>query len=286
MPTHLREAFAKSGLDMCHSIKYSSLQVPELQAATDKVIGDGAVSVLVNEVQKHSDGLDGATTNEGLIKEMKSIIDVYPKLHELGMQWQCCLQSIVGRKPEEPALTNGGRTNGLVDVGNLDTNGTQTNGVHKSGHGGETKNHVNSSQHNGAGDSQTQSSVDADLEQVSDSRDIEELVRTTMVALNRYRTNYRDDWTFPEAVSKLRPTLERQIRNKEAIQLVLPAFPFKSSNKTVKVLGVLPDDAERISLLHLEGLCKSLEDAAKVPVQLTIISDGLIYNGKYPSCLF
>ncbi|KAF9769204.1 hypothetical protein IL306_013393 [Fusarium sp. DS 682] len=103
-----------------------------------------------------------------------------------------------------------------------------------------------------------------------------------MIILNRYRMKYQNDWDIPKAISNLRPFLQQAIRNKDPIRLVLPAFPFKSSNRTAKVLGPEPDDAERISLLYLEGLCKALEVATELEVELVITSDGVVYNGKSP----
>ncbi|EMD00395.1 hypothetical protein BAUCODRAFT_62190 [Baudoinia panamericana UAMH 10762] len=63
-----------------------------------------------------------------------------------------------------------------------------------------------------------------------------------------------------------------------SLSLVLPAFPVKSPNKLVKVLGSLPDEAERFSLLHLNGLCDTLAAITGLPAILTIVSDGLAYN--------
>lgn len=62
------------------------------------------------------------------------------------------------------------------------------------------------------------------------------------------------------------------------IKTCLPGFPFKSPNPH-KVLGKLPDRAEELSLAHLEGLCLSIKDIYPPGAELTIISDGLVYNG-------
>lgn len=56
------------------------------------------------------------------------------------------------------------------------------------------------------------------------------------------------------------------------------------------MLGALPDEAERICLLHLNGLCKALKESVEAMVSLTIVSDGIMYNGEnnpraYPSAL-
>lgn len=65
--------------------------------------------------------------------------------------------------------------------------------------------------------------------------------------------------------------------------MALPAFPFKSPNGDVKVLGVLPDKAEDVALAHLNGLCAAIGDIYPPGAILTIVSDGLVYNGLSPS---
>ncbi|GAT27524.1 pyoverdine/dityrosine biosynthesis protein [Aspergillus luchuensis] len=69
-----------------------------------------------------------------------------------------------------------------------------------------------------------------------------------------------------------------QIRAKQPIQMILPAFPFKSPNRENKVLGNLPDKGEDISLAHLNGLCAAIGDVYEYGAKLTIVSDGLVYN--------
>ncbi|KAH8883577.1 putative pyoverdine/dityrosine biosynthesis protein [Thozetella sp. PMI_491] len=64
----------------------------------------------------------------------------------------------------------------------------------------------------------------------------------------------------------------------EAIQMCLPAFPFKSPNSVSKVLGRLPDMAEEFALAHLNGLCAGIQDIYPPGAKLMLISDGLVYN--------
>lgn len=66
----------------------------------------------------------------------------------------------------------------------------------------------------------------------------------------------------------------------QPVPMCLPAFPFKSPNSTLKVLGTLPDKAEEFALAHLNGLCQSIGDVYPPGAKLTIISDGLVYNGN------
>jgi pyoverdine/dityrosine biosynthesis protein Dit1 len=108
---------------------------------------------------------------------------------------------------------------------------------------------------------------------------ISEQANEALKVLNRYRTGYQNDWDLPQSLLDSRERIETYIRRGKPIELVLPAFPFKSSNRTKKVLGPLPDEAERISLLHLSGLCEAIKDATSHRAQLVIVSDGLCYNG-------
>ncbi|KAI1077747.1 Pyoverdine/dityrosine biosynthesis protein-domain-containing protein [Whalleya microplaca] len=64
----------------------------------------------------------------------------------------------------------------------------------------------------------------------------------------------------------------------ETILMCLPAFPFKSPNTKTKVLGQLPDKAEEVALIHLNGLCTEIGKVYAPGAKLMIISDGLVYN--------
>jgi hypothetical protein len=86
-----------------------------------------------------------------------------------------------------------------------------------------------------------------------------------------------------ETVPTSRPVFEESVKSAvrlgKSLHLVLPAFPFKSPNSVDKVLGTLPDLGEEIALARLEGLCVDLERNF-CPTTLSIVSDGLVYNGK------
>lgn len=66
-----------------------------------------------------------------------------------------------------------------------------------------------------------------------------------------------------------------------AIPMCLPALPFKSPNTQCKVLGKLPDEAENLALAHLNGMCLAIQDIYPPGAKLVIVSDGLVYNGKF-----
>ncbi|KAI1355328.1 Clavaminate synthase-like protein [Xylaria sp. FL0043] len=105
-----------------------------------------------------------------------------------------------------------------------------------------------------------------------------EKAKAAAIVLNRYRIKYENDWDFPPSILRSEAQIQKALERDVPIELVLPAFPFKSSNRSKKVLGPLPDEAERLSLLHLNGLCLAIKDATDSDTYLTIVSDGITYN--------
>ncbi|UZP37005.1 hypothetical protein NXS19_004821 [Fusarium pseudograminearum] len=86
-----------------------------------------------------------------------------------------------------------------------------------------------------------------------------------------------------ELHSKGRPkflaVISRFVTKQQKVVMCLPAFPFKSANKVEKVLGSLPDKAEEVSLARLNSMCTTIGQFYEPGAELTIISDGLVYNG-------
>jgi len=72
--------------------------------------------------------------------------------------------------------------------------------------------------------------------------------------------------------------VEKHIEAGEPVRMVIPAFPFKSPNRKDKALGCLPDFGEELALAHLNGLCESICEIYENGAELTIASDGLVYN--------
>lgn len=78
----------------------------------------------------------------------------------------------------------------------------------------------------------------------------------------------------------LMPHLEQVISAVEEcrpITFVLPAFPAKSPNPA-KVLGTLPDMAERLSLMFLSNLCKQIQKIYPPGAEVILCSDGRVFN--------
>ncbi|CZR41595.1 uncharacterized protein FPRO_11184 [Fusarium proliferatum ET1] len=81
-----------------------------------------------------------------------------------------------------------------------------------------------------------------------------------------------------EARKKFLPIILECLKTEAPIKLVLPAFPFKSPNRSNKVLGALPDLGEDIALENLQGLCDNIRDIYEHGADCYITSDGLVYN--------
>ncbi|KLP08782.1 hypothetical protein CEK26_003296 [Fusarium fujikuroi] len=71
------------------------------------------------------------------------------------------------------------------------------------------------------------------------------------------------------------------VRARQKVVMCLPAFPFKSANKVEKVLGNLPDKAEELALARLNSICVTIGQFYEPGAELTVISDGLVYNGTF-----
>ena len=71
--------------------------------------------------------------------------------------------------------------------------------------------------------------------------------------------------------------IERAIERRETLQLVLPAFPAKSSNPE-KTLGILPDYGEVLALRRLDSLCAQLSALHSPGARLIVCSDGRVFS--------
>lgn len=77
---------------------------------------------------------------------------------------------------------------------------------------------------------------------------------------------------------KMLDTLRSFVAKQEPINMVLPAYPFKSPNRESKVLGPDPDVGERMSLQHLNSIGARIQQIYPPGGHVTIVSDGLCYN--------
>lgn len=107
---------------------------------------------------------------------------------------------------------------------------------------------------------------------------------TTKVILN-ILLHYRRE-LYPNARHQYLPQQEQEqvqvqvrslVQANDTIQLTLPAFPCKSPNSD-KVLGTLPDMAERMSLRFLRQLCDEIEKVYVPGARVLICSDGHVFG--------
>jgi pyoverdine/dityrosine biosynthesis protein Dit1 len=98
-----------------------------------------------------------------------------------------------------------------------------------------------------------------------------------------YKLHKFDDTTDRLALGrpKFLAAIQHFVQDGKTVEMCLPAFPFKSANKVYKVLGTLPDKAEELALKRLNGLCERIKEIYPPGATLTIISDGLVYNGMF-----
>jgi pyoverdine/dityrosine biosynthesis protein Dit1 len=73
------------------------------------------------------------------------------------------------------------------------------------------------------------------------------------------------------------PRVIAAIQEQRVITFVLPAFPGKSPN-LAKVLGTLPDRAEQLALLFLNGLGEQIREMYAPGAVIILCSDGRVFN--------
>lgn len=73
------------------------------------------------------------------------------------------------------------------------------------------------------------------------------------------------------------PRIRAFIEQQRRIEFVLPAFPTKSPN-TNKVIGAVPDMAERLSLIFLNSLCQRIQLYYPPGAHIVICSDGHVFG--------
>ncbi len=73
------------------------------------------------------------------------------------------------------------------------------------------------------------------------------------------------------------PKVISAVKTKNPVTFVLPAFPGKSPNSH-KVLGPLPDYAERLSLQFLGKLCQKIKKFYSPGIKIILCSDGRVFS--------
>lgn len=83
--------------------------------------------------------------------------------------------------------------------------------------------------------------------------------------------------TRKRVIARHLPGLQAMVAQGQVVRMVLPAFPAKSSNRR-KVLGALPDMAERLSLEALEQLCRRIASLHAPGAHIVLCSDGHVFG--------
>ncbi|AMP91260.1 L-tyrosine/L-tryptophan isonitrile synthase family protein [Legionella pneumophila] len=81
----------------------------------------------------------------------------------------------------------------------------------------------------------------------------------------------------PKCASPHLPKIILAVKKNEPVTFILPAFPGKSPNPE-KVLGPLPDHAERLSLNFLGTLCQRIKTFYTPGIKMILCSDGRVFS--------
>lgn len=115
------------------------------------------------------------------------------------------------------------------------------------------------------------------------STDVEQRSRWILARLMRHRRllpapegSARGEEPTEEELAPHLPLVRAALAEGRPLELLLPAFPAKSPSPK-KVLGKLPDMAERVALRSLQALCDELSQAHPTGVRLILCSDGLVF---------
>ena len=106
----------------------------------------------------------------------------------------------------------------------------------------------------------------------------EALTKSIADIISSYRISGPGDRYEDTLEPKMLATLRSFVAKQEPINMVVPAYPFKSPNRESKVLGPNPDVGERMSLQHLNSIGARIQQIYPPGGHVTIVSDGLCYN--------
>jgi pyoverdine/dityrosine biosynthesis protein Dit1 len=84
-------------------------------------------------------------------------------------------------------------------------------------------------------------------------------------------------WPCERCVAAHWERVARFVSRGVPVDFVLPAFPGKSPNKE-KVIGVVPDMAEQLSLVFLRKVCEQIQEIYDPGARIIICSDGHVFS--------
>lgn len=108
-----------------------------------------------------------------------------------------------------------------------------------------------------------------------------EISAKILAIIYEYALNKFDDSAnrLAAGIPKFIAVIDEFVMAGRQVEMCLPAFPFKSANRVYKVFGILPDKAEELAMERLNTMCARIGQVYEPGAKLTIISDGLVYNG-------
>ena len=106
----------------------------------------------------------------------------------------------------------------------------------------------------------------------------ESLVARIAKIIASYRISGPGDRYKDVMEPKMLDILRSFTAKQEPINMVVPAYPFKSPNHESKVLGPDPDVGERMSLQHFNSIGARIQQIYPPGGHVTIVSDGICYN--------
>ncbi|PHM68299.1 L-tyrosine/L-tryptophan isonitrile synthase family protein [Xenorhabdus sp. KJ12.1] len=112
-----------------------------------------------------------------------------------------------------------------------------------------------------------------DIEKISEKILHELLQYRRRFPTSEYTIEYEEQYV---AVVQL-PRIRAFVKQSKTIQCILPAFPTKSPNPR-KVLGTVPDMAEKLSLIFLNSLCQRIQLYYPPGANIVICSDGHVFS--------
>ncbi|AYA39529.1 L-tyrosine/L-tryptophan isonitrile synthase family protein [Xenorhabdus nematophila] len=112
--------------------------------------------------------------------------------------------------------------------------------------------------------------------------DIEEVSSKILHELLQYRRRFPEsEHTIQYEENKVSevqlPRIRAFVEQGKPIECILPAFPTKSPNPR-KVLGKMPDMAEKLSLMFLNSLCQRIQLYYPPGAKIIICSDGHVFS--------
>ncbi|KAI0386925.1 Pyoverdine/dityrosine biosynthesis protein-domain-containing protein [Hypomontagnella monticulosa] len=118
-----------------------------------------------------------------------------------------------------------------------------------------------------------------------EAEDVDRLAGDIFDVIQRYSQHLPPDTSDPPpeengllGKSFFMDRIKQQLEKRQAIRMILPAFPWKSINRVDKVTGILPDLGEELALCRLNQLCEDIKTVYPPGGTVVIANDGLVFD--------